>query len=343
MHGVRRERTFSRSELERHYKESARVADVIRRALVLRRTPLQRPLGDEFLRQYNLVDSALLTNPDEYTLWTFRREVLLLTTESASESNVESLWKKELLLTARALHNHPKAYPAWQHRLWLLQDHTLCERLPDKVQENTVSEEEILTRQMLMKDPRNFHTWAHRMRIRAIIASHKPQQSHQLERNELSFVEEKINEDFANFSAWHHRSVLLPHVGETSNDTVQLIRDELHYVRQAFYTDPDVQSVWFYHRWLLAGAPVRGAQATLEPQILTDELDACNELLELEPEAKYVLQTKSHILQLLARHGEAYQCLEKLIQLVRFIQKPIFALALLQALSRSNTNSFAKD
>lgn len=320
MHGVRRERPFSKAEFERYVQESARAADVIRKALILRQEPLNHPLDDEFMKRYNLVESALITNPDEYTLWTFRREVFLLRTESASKSDADKLWKKELLLTAFALRNHPKAYAAWQHRLWLLKDRTICDRLSSQVQKNGVLEEEQISRQMLMKDPRNFHIWAHRMRIRLILSSNSASQSEQLERNELVFVEDKINDDFANYSAWHHRSVLLPRVRfQPDSDIAQHIREELHYVRQAFYTEPDVQSMWFYHRWLLAGAPARGAQVTLDEDILKDELSAVEELLELEPDAKYALQTKAHILQMLDRHSEACECLNRLIQVVSWL------------------------
>lgn len=321
MHGVRRERPFSKVEFDRYCQESARVADLIRRALVLRHETLKLPLSDDFLKRYSLVESALLSNPDEYTLWTFRREVLLLRTQSITTSVADDLWKKELNLTSGALRNHPKAYPAWQHRLWLLKDHKLSERLSSNIQQNAVLEEEHLSRQMLMKDPRNFHIWAHRMRVRSILSAQSPLQAGELERSEFAFVENKINDDFANYSAWHRRSVLLPriHFEPGPNVVQRRIREELHYVRQAFYTEPDVQSMWFYHRWLLAGAPVKGAQVILDEDVLKDELNAFDELLQLEPDAKYALQTKAHILQLLGRYDEALECLNRLIQVVSFI------------------------
>lgn len=317
MHGVRRERPFSKAEFDRYCQESARVADLIRRALILRHETLENPLSDDFQKRYSLVESALLSNPDEYTLWTFRREVLLLRVQSSTKSAADDLWKRELNLTAGALRNHPKAYPAWQHRLWLLKDLDLSERLSPNIQQNAVSEEEHLSRQMLMKDPRNFHIWAHRMRVRSILCAQSPLRVGELERSEFVFVENKINDDFANYSAWHRRSVLLPRIrfGPDAN-VVQQIREELDYVRQAFYTEPDVQSMWFYHRWLLAGAPAKGAQVTLDEDVLSDELNAFDELLQLEPDAKYALQTKAHILQLLGRYDEALECLDRLIRVV---------------------------
>jgi len=62
---------------------------------------------------------------------------------------------------------------------------------------------------------------------------------------EIEFTTEKISSNFSNFSSWHLRSKLLPN---TKND---FLLSELDLVKNAAYTDPNDQSVWFYHRWLL--------------------------------------------------------------------------------------------
>lgn len=315
MHGVRRGSRPSAEQLEQELEQSKLQADLIRRALIIRGQTLPTPLDDVFETNYSIVTHALETHPDEYTLWAFRREVLLARSNE-KDVDMTSYFQQELSLTARALKRHPKAYPAWQHRLWLLEHAHHKLGVDKQVVEKAVMKEHQLSAYMLSRDGRNFHGWAHRMRVRAVMEKQRPEHSSLLKQNELQFVEDKINDDFANFSAWHHRSVLLPQLkGENPHE---FIENELQYVRGAFYTEPDVQSAWFYHRWLLAGAPARGKKAIVNKTILEDELEACNELLEMEPDARYALQTKVLILTRLGRGSEALETLDTLEKLVSF-------------------------
>lgn len=320
MHGVRRGARPSPHILEQERERSNFLSDLIRRALVVRNTPLHPPFEQSFEQTYSTVRRALEANPDEYTLWAFRREVLIA--RCRTDQAVQELWREEINLTTRALQRHPKAYPAWQHRLWLLErGHTLLGVDNDAVNE-ALREEQRLSAFMLSKDGRNFHGWAHRMRVKAIIKAQSPDQTLTLDREELAFVESKINEDFTNYSAWHHRSTLLPRV--YTERAAEYLADELQFVRQAFYTEPDVQSAWFYHRWLLAGAPAQGSRAVVRPEILKDELAACEELLTIEPEARYALQTKACILINLGRSMEAEKALDSLEKIVSIVPSAWF-------------------
>ncbi|PXF43821.1 Geranylgeranyl transferase type-2 subunit alpha [Gracilariopsis chorda] len=310
MHGRRKGTRPSGVELQEELQQGAAAAELIRKALQLRKQTLIYPLDTSFREKYLVVERALETNPDEYTLWAFRREVFLLRCEHDSPETVLSLWKEELFLTTRALQRHPKAYPAWQHRLWLLEDAEVANHIPSEARLEAIKSEQKLSQYMLFKDGRNFHGWAHRMRVKSVLISVLPEHESQLEREELAFVEEKINDDFSNYSAWHHRSVLLPKVHDQSSEV--FLTEELDYVRQAFYTEPNVQSAWFYHRWLLAGAPARRMKAHVQTRLLEDELMACNELLEIEPEAKYALQTKAQLLLQLKRGMEAEAVIDDL-------------------------------
>jgi geranylgeranyl transferase type-2 subunit alpha len=129
---------------------------------------------------------------------------------------------------------------------------------------------------------------------------------------ELTFATEKINSDFANYSAWHHRSALLPVVHDSAD---AFLGTELEFVRQAFYTEPDVQSAWFYHRWLLAGAPARGVKADVRPQVWAQELEACEQLLEIEPDARWALHAKADLLSRLGLPQEAKEVFLRLARL----------------------------
>lgn len=311
MHGVRRARP-SAEALEQDKERSIFQAGLIRRALVIRNDPEQSVFDEEFEKKYSVVQRAVESNPDEYTLWAFRRQILIAKSETSSLTDDE--WKSELQLTSLALQRHPKAYPAWQHRLWLLSDRKHMSKVSQGLRDASLKEEQRLSAYMLSKDGRNFHGWAHRMRVRSILESKSPGEEQNMWTKELEFVEGKINDDFANYSAWHHRSVLLPRIHSEGPDI--FLSAELQFVRQAFYTEPDVQSAWFYHRWLLAGAPARGNKAVVVDGLLEEELAACEELLSIEKNARYALQTKVHILSKLGRQSETTEALDLLEKIV---------------------------
>jgi len=98
-----------------------------------------------------------------------------------------------------------------------------------------------LCSKLLQADDRNFHCWVYRRYITGL-AGRTP-------REEVDFMTEKINANFSNYSAWHHRSKLL-HI-LPAGSVEQELPSELELVRQAFYTEPADQSAWMYHRWLL--------------------------------------------------------------------------------------------
>lgn len=95
----------------------------------------------------------------------------------------------------------------------------------------------------LQKDCRNFHCWNHR-RFVVQIAGIDIQK-------EIDFTENKIRENFSNFSSWFQRSALLCHaVGRNQTDASELWDKEYKFVENAIFTDPTDQSAWFYHKWL---------------------------------------------------------------------------------------------
>jgi len=92
-----------------------------------------------------------------------------------------------------------------------------------------------------------------------------------LEQTELAYTTRKIQSSFSNFSAWHQRSKVLRRLwdagdldeagtkeeGELPGPDVGVVwsltphGSEFELVRNAMYTDPNDQSAWIYHRWLI--------------------------------------------------------------------------------------------
>ena len=232
--------------------------------------------------------------------------------------------RDELALTEKTLRKNPKSYPSWHHRKWTV--HRLVEQARARAaaarlfthsvpgttaaadttttteEEDDQEEKSILSREMkliahlLDLDDRNFHCWGYRRFVVSLRGAPDAE--------ELDYTTSKIEANFSNYSAWHHRSTYLPRVhgvaavngsggqtaaadqakdadhadrdnrttatdsrttdagadrapdrGETTSTTMRLPRDvldaEYELVQQAFFTEPEDQSGWMYHRWLL--------------------------------------------------------------------------------------------
>ncbi|ELW69286.1 Geranylgeranyl transferase type-2 subunit alpha [Tupaia chinensis] len=194
-----------------------------------------------------LTSQILGANPDFATLWNCRREVFQQLETQKSPEELAVLVKAELGFLESCLRVNPKSYGTWHHRCWLLG------RLPEP---NWARELELCAR-FLEVDERNFHCWDYR-RFVAAQAAVPPAE-------ELAFTDSLITRNFSNYSSWHYRSCLLPqlHPQPDSGPQGRLPEDvllkELELVQNAFFTDPNDQSAWFYHRWLLGRADPQDA------------------------------------------------------------------------------------
>lgn len=267
------------------------------------------------------------------------------------ERNTELL-EDDLSLTEHALRANPKVYWIWNHRMWCLTQYP-----PSADGSSEVWERELkLVEKMLDYDPRNFHGWNCRRAIvhhlALSILDPSPSSSSlppfpallsnlsitgegeaktkllALAERELAYSLRKIESNFSNFSAWHQRTKLLPHVWaalQLSQEEVDgRVDEEFELVKQAMYTDPSDQSVWFYHRWLIDQVVEGGRERKVK--VLEEECKTIEELFELEPDSKWCAISLAHLNTLLAdeceggeREGEARarakELLERLIEL----------------------------
>ncbi|XP_048218709.1 geranylgeranyl transferase type-2 subunit alpha [Perognathus longimembris pacificus] len=194
-----------------------------------------------------LTSQILGANPDFATLWNCRREVFQRLETQKSPEELAALVKAELGFLESCLRVNPKSYGTWHHRCWLLS------RLP----EPQWARELELCACFLEVDERNFHCWDYR-RFVAAQAAVAPAE-------ELAFTDSLITRNFSNYSSWHYRSRLLPRLhpppdaGPQGRLPEDVLLKELELVQNAFFTDPNDQSAWFYHRWLLGRADPQDA------------------------------------------------------------------------------------
>jgi len=75
-------------------------------------------------------------------------------------------------------------------------------------------------------------------------------------KQEFEMTSSMIEKNFSNFSAWHYRSKLMLkiHCSNPSQYKVplSLINSELDKIKHAIFTEPNDQSPWNYHRWLVS-------------------------------------------------------------------------------------------
>jgi geranylgeranyl transferase type-2 subunit alpha len=231
-------------------------------------------------------------------------------------------------MTTAALKANPKVYWIWNHRRWCL------ENVPDGPERNETpsmewrqanwDKELFVAEKMLDADARNcqsshhskfmldahlsaVHAWNYRRYILANMPTRRNETS------ELAYTSRKIGANFSNFSAWHQRSKSLVVLWESGQlDPVQskdsgacvvstglllrvLISTEFELVSNALYTDPDDQSAWIYHRWLIgSGLKLKYFIMQLNSALLTGEnkeqlereIQVITELLQEQPDSK---------------------------------------------------------
>ena len=112
-------------------------------------------------------------------------------------------------------------------------------------------------------DERNFHCWNYRLWVVGVYLAKIEQMSEGREeytaflKNECDMAEKMIKKNFSNFSAWHYRSKLMPKIYERQEGLayilpVERITQDMDMLKHAFFTDPNDQSPWNYHEWLIS-------------------------------------------------------------------------------------------
>ena len=249
MHGrVKKDVVEPTPEEKAKQREQVRTArSLFAKLLALRQS---QTYGAEALE---MTSKALQFHPEFPTLWGYRRELL-----TTSEKPLQELLKMEMKLLEKALRKSQKVYSIWFHRKWVVERLFKELEKEEEAIRNLLNNELDLCNQLLAVDERNFHCWNHRMYLMDLMRTWGKDKSNPIDLNaiDLKLSTDLINQNFSNYSAWHLRTLLQQPRGEEPEMKLD-VEEELEWVQQGIYTEPNDQSVWLYHQWLtLEGSQV---------------------------------------------------------------------------------------
>lgn len=151
----------------------------------------------------HLLIGALLINPDLYTFWNMKRE---LVEQNALDIN------KELNFAKLVLSHKCKSNEAFAYRKWLITNQINPRTLTDLLYlENMISKELEVTDMTAEKAQNNYHSWNHRIWVFNKIKTNVELTRNHME-NELRFSFKWIFSHVSEHSGYHYRQFLINNV-----------------------------------------------------------------------------------------------------------------------------------
>jgi geranylgeranyl transferase type-2 subunit alpha len=289
-------------------------------------TSLLEILIDKRKKQEYNEDNLLFTtkmivkNPDFFTLWNYRREILIslhgietnLSLNIPNEKIKNDIIRdQELLISTEGIKKNPKSYGAWYHRQWIAERFDI-----------DITKELELCKLFLKEDQRNFHCWNYR-RFIVTLGNIKPDL-------EYEFSNEKIKENFSNYSAFHHRSVYIVLIIKNNNYNLDIMKDlvneEIDIITNAIFTEPDDQSSWWYLLFLfkfinnfIYNSNDNSTNTECETakvwfhDILTNMITTIKELLHEESECTWALKSLINIIDIYKTNNHKIENIKQLL------------------------------
>ena len=176
---------------------------------------------DFSLESLSLTLELLKLNPELTLAWNYRREILL---HNNSPLRDELTLLNSVMVDMRMT----KSYCLWNHRRWVLLQESR------NLSDDELRAEMSIVEKIHSLDSRNFHAWSFRKFLIDTFGRH-------IGTDDLEYSTQLIEADFSNYSAWFLR---------TTVDGLDPL-GELEFVWNAIFTEPNDQSAWQYHDWLL--------------------------------------------------------------------------------------------
>ncbi|KAL5270373.1 hypothetical protein ACHWQZ_G001184 [Mnemiopsis leidyi] len=179
--------------------------------------------GDRSVVLLNLITKVLENIPEFGTLWNWRRIVLL----EIFRECVEEKCNEDELLAMKTTEKDNEV-----------------DKTPNKA--DMIISEKLFVARCLEVNPKAYSLWSHRRWL----VEQDPSES--VIKEELSLCNLFLKYDERNFHCWDYRRTTL-----LDTENMGVVRDELEWTQNAYFTDPSDQSVWLYYQWLL-GREVQG-------------------------------------------------------------------------------------
>jgi geranylgeranyl transferase type-2 subunit alpha len=271
MHGIKK-RIKSSDEVEKERKQNE-LKKIERYKILSQQIMENKKLQIYDKNTLNLTTELLEMNTEFYTLWNYRRQIFQKIEKEIPKEEMKIIYENELKFIEKSIAMNPKSYWVWLHRIWVTsQIKDSCDWFRELK----------LCGKLLDLDERNFHCWNYRRYV--------SKQAKLSLQDEFDFTTKKIEDNFSNYSAWHQRSAILPFLFKDDEEGFQkALENEFELVKNAFYTEPNDSSAWFYHQWLTE--KICQFQNKNQKLILERELNMCKELLEHEPNSKWPIIT----------------------------------------------------
>jgi geranylgeranyl transferase type-2 subunit alpha len=208
----------------------------------------------------------LKLNPELILGWNIRREILISMLNHGGRPQNDSLLVDELSLLNSVMVElqMTKSYCLWNHRRWVIEK--LRAKLSQQDMSKIITDELKIIERIHSMDSRNFHAWSYRKFLVDTFS---------LKLDDLEYSKKLIESDFSNYSAWYLRMAAF--------DTASIDPQQEHeLVWNAIFTEPNDQSAWQYHDWLLERFPnIVGEEDMIkELESVIDEKDSKYLLLQ---------------------------------------------------------------
>ncbi|KAH8428275.1 Rab geranylgeranyltransferase BET4 [Aspergillus melleus] len=255
------------------------------------------------------ISELLGRNPEYYTVWNYRRQVLrhefsraLSSDSEVSAADQITAWiKKDLLFLIPLLRSFPKCYWIWNYRLWLLDEAKRL--LPLPIARRIWEEELALAGKMLSLDSRNFHGWGYRHFVVQTLEQLTSRETGKgsMTQTEFEYAKKMVGANLSNFSAWHYRTKLIQRLldeqSASDEERRKILNDELELIHRAL-CDPYDQSLWFYHQNLMCTFDPALSGQTMAPNLtnperreyIRREIEEIEEMLDGAEDCKYIYQ-----------------------------------------------------
>uniref|UniRef100_A0A1I7YYH0 Protein farnesyltransferase/geranylgeranyltransferase type-1 subunit alpha n=1 Tax=Steinernema glaseri TaxID=37863 RepID=A0A1I7YYH0_9BILA len=190
-------------------------------------------IGEKSERAFELTTTCMDQNPANYTVWQYRRELLVHLNKDLDD---------ELDYTKSIIDDNPKNYQVWHHRKVLL------------MRKNDCTGELNFIKSVLSNDSKNYHAWQHRHWVVSHFKRIGPA--------EVEFASELIQEDIRNNSAWNYRFFILSSMDEGYSEDVTA--KEITYCTQKIVECPGNESAWNYLAGILVNQGLSSSDSVRE-------------------------------------------------------------------------------